>query len=239
MQLKVINSNSAGNGYILYNDKETLLIECGVMFQQIKEALNFNLKNVVGCLVTHEHGDHAKAMRAVMAAGINVYATQGTFDALNLSKEHRAIVTFEGDEFKVGNFRVRPFKAEHDVREPVGFLIYHPECGKVLFLTDSYFCKKRFVGLNNIIIEANHDLALIQDQVMLRDRIVTSHMSITTCCEMLGANDLSAVQKIILVHLSERNSDSKAFKSKVEAQTGKQVFIATPGLNIPFNKTPF
>lgn len=239
MELKVINSNSDGNCYILQNEREALIIECGVTISKIKQALNFDLKKVVGCIVTHEHGDHAKAIHDVLAAGIHVYATEGTHLATGSTKSHRAITTFAGDKFKLGGFTIRPFEAEHDVREPVGFHIEHEECGKVLFLTDSYYCRYTFAGLNNIIIEANHDQALITDPKFLRDRVITSHMSIKTCREMLAANDLSAVQKIVLIHLSDRNSNAKDFQKQVQEQTGKPVFIAQPDLVIPFNKKPF
>lgn len=239
MQLTVINSNSLGNAYILSNEKEALLIECGVNFNTIKQHLDFDLKKVVGCIVTHNHGDHAKSIQHVMAAGINVYATDGTFRALGVANSHRAIVTFAHDKFKVGGFEIRPFDVEHDVPEPVGFHIEHEECGKVLFLTDSFYCKYSFSGLSNIIIEANHDQALIKDAKFLRDRVITSHMSIKTCRELLASSDLSKVQKIVLIHLSERNSNGKDFKYQVEQQTGKQVYIAEPGLKITFDKTPF
>src|SRR4051812_9847252 len=106
MKLIVIGSNSAGNAYILENDQEALLIECGFMFNKIKHALNYKLKKVVGCIVTHEHGDHAKGIHQVLAAGINVYATEGTLRALHVESHHRVVPTFSGDEFKVGGFRI-------------------------------------------------------------------------------------------------------------------------------------
>ena len=44
MRLKIINSNSTGNAYILQPDEgKSLLIECGVQFDKIQKALNFNL----------------------------------------------------------------------------------------------------------------------------------------------------------------------------------------------------
>jgi len=56
MVLSVINSNSKGNGYILENDNEALLIECGCRLLDVKKALDFNISKVVGCLISHEHG---------------------------------------------------------------------------------------------------------------------------------------------------------------------------------------
>lgn len=246
MQLTVIGSSSKGNAYILHNEQEALLIECGVHFTDIKKHLNFNLKKVVGCLVTHEHGDHAKSIKDVMAAGINVYATEGTFRALGVTASHRAVTTFYGDQFKVGGFRVMPFEVKHDVEEPAGFLLFHPECGKVVFITDTYYCPAKFSGLNNIIIEANYCKNILDNKVgngsmdpkFLKDRVITSHMSLQTCKQTLAANDLTNVMNIVLIHLSDRNSDEKRFKTEVEEQTGKLVHIADTGLTIPFNKQP-
>jgi len=246
MQLHVINSNSLGNAYILENSEEALLIECGVNFKLIKQALNFDLEKVVGCIVTHEHGDHAKAIGEVLAAGIYVYASWGTHEALATSTHHRAKVVYVGKSFQIGNFRVMPFDVKHDVAEPFGYLIQHPETGTILFLTDSYYCEYNFPGLNNIIIEANHCTDILHKRVQegmspkfLRDRVITSHMSIRTCKEALASYDLSAVNNVVLIHLSDGNSDAGRFKKEVEEQTGKVVYVAEPGLNISFNVTPF
>lgn len=249
MQLTVINSNSQGNAYILQSSTgEALLIECGVLFERIKQSLGFNLKAVSGCIITHEHKDHCKAVLDVIAAGINVYATQGTHEAMGTAKSHRAIVTFDQDAFNVGSFRIKAFAIKHDCAEPVGYLIWHEECGTVLFITDSYYVEYNFssIKLNNIIIEANYCQKILDRKLeegstikMLRDRVIESHMSLATCKETLSYNDLSAVNNIVLIHLSDGNSDEVRFKREVEEQTGKQVYIARPGLKINFNKQPF
>lgn len=246
MELKVINSNSTGNAYILENSQEALLIECGVRFERIKQALNFNYRKVVGCLLTHEHGDHAKSIADVQKVGIKVYASEGTHKALNTFGHHRSMVIKGGGEYKIGRFTVRPFDTKHDVAEPLGFLIHHPETGVVLFLTDSYFSEYKFAGLNNIIVEANYCQTILDQRLaagvnpkFLRDRVIVSHMSLDTCKKLLRANDLSAVNNIVLIHLSDGNSHEERFKREVEEATGKPVWIAVPGLNIPFNKKPF
>jgi phosphoribosyl 1,2-cyclic phosphodiesterase len=247
MILHVINSNSKGNSYILTSDNgEVLLIECGVRFEKIKRALNFQLNRVAGCILTHEHADHSKAIHEVLSAGINVWASKGTHEECNTSAHHRARVTADGHVFQVGSFKVMAFDVQHDVKEPLGFLIHHSESGNVLFLTDTYYVKNTFKNLHNIIIEANYCQGIVDDRVArgtnpkyLRDRVLESHMSIDTCKKTLAANDLSKVNNIVLIHLSDGNSDAVRFKKEVEEQTGKIVHIADAGLNISFNKKPF
>lgn len=239
MNLKIIGSSSAGNAYGLENDREALLIEAGVNLKKIKQALNFNVYKVVGCLVTHSHQDHCRAAKDVLNAGIRLYATGREILAMGLPAHHRLNVIEAGHEFKVGNFRVLPFEIKHDTPEPVGFLINHTDCGNVLFLTDSYYSPFVFSGLNNLIVECNHSIELLSDQpAFLRNRIAKSHMSINTLKDLLRANDLSRVNKIVLIHLSDNNSNSLIFNNEIKELTGKNVHIAESGYTFNLNKTP-
>jgi len=56
---------------------------------------------------------------------------------------------------------------------------------------------------------------------------------------MLSANDLSQVNNIVLIHLSDSNSDEIQFQNEVSELTGKNVTVASNGMTINFNKTPF
>jgi phosphoribosyl 1,2-cyclic phosphodiesterase len=247
MQLHIINSNSAGNGYILEaNNGEAILIECGVRFQKIKEALDFRLDRVAGALVTHKHGDHCISINDVLDKGIKVYATFKEHDAMGTRNHHNAMCVVKKHPFNVGSFEVIAFEVKHDTPDPVGYLIRHAECGTVLFLTDTVYSPYTFDGLNNIIVEANYCEKILaarldagEEPEKVRDRVITSHMSIDNCIDLLHANDLSAVNNIVLIHLSNRNSHAKQFHQRVEQATGKQVTIADAGVSINFDLTPY
>ena len=242
MKLRIIGTGSKGNAYILSNGDEALLIEAGVNIKEIKQALDFDYSKVVGCIVTHRHGDHAKSINEVMKLGIDTYALKDVFhyDGYPRQKE----IT-PRESFQVGNFKILPFDVKHDV-PCVGFLIEHKDCGKVLFLTDTYYCKYTFPGLNNIIIEANYSKEIIDkkygpdsDKEFLRNRILKSHFSLANCKDMLKANDLRQVNNIVLIHLSDSNSDEKQFHKEVSELTNKNVHVASNGMVIDFKKTPF
>lgn len=246
MNLKIIGTGSKGNAYILENENEALLIECGVSVNDIKKALNFNLTKVVGCICTHEHFDHSKAIYDVMKLGIDMYASKGTLEKRFVFSLPRATMIKSKETVQIGNFKVMAFDVKHDAAEPLGFLIEHPDCGKVLFLTDTYYCSYTFPGLNNIIIEANYSKEIIDrkygadsDKEFLRNRILKSHFSLQNCKDMLSANDLSQVNNIVLIHLSDSNSDEKQFHQEVTELTGKNVTVASNGMVITFRKTPF
>jgi len=246
MQLTVLNSGSKGNCYLLTSSScETLIIEAGVKISTVKQALDFDLDNISGCIVTHEHLDHSKGMRDYLVAGIDVYTSQGTIDAKKI-KHHRLHAIETKTPNKIGSYKVIAFDVIHDCNQPYGFLINHPECGNVLFITDSAYVSYKFPNLNQVIIEANYSLKKIQEKVysgaimeFLHNRIINSHMSIETACDILQATDLKAVNNIMLIHLSDSNSDARMFKNVVSDTTGKNVHIADKGLKINFSLTPF
>jgi phosphoribosyl 1,2-cyclic phosphodiesterase len=247
MKLKVIGSSSSGNAYLLENDREALLIECGVRFEKIKQAVNYRISKIAGCIVSHEHKDHCKAVGEVLGAGINVWASMGTHKAIGTLDHRRACCAYnEGytAPFYVGNgFKVLPFKTKHAAAEPLGFLINHEETGTVLFLTDTVYSPYTFRGLNNVIVEANYCediLAANKDLAeKYRHHVLEGHLSIQNCKELLRANDLSQVNNIVLIHLSNGHSDEVRFKREVEELTAKNVTVADAGKEIHFGKTPF
>ncbi len=247
MRLIVISSSSAGNCYILENNQEALLIECGVKINKIKQALGFKMSKVVACLVTHEHKDHCIAIKDVIASGIRVCTSAGTAKACGIDSSHRYMQIEKQKKFKVGGFTVLPFDVKHDAMEPMGFIIHHDETGKVLFLTDTYYVPYTFKGLNNIIVEANYSQEIIDQKVrdgaspeFLRNRVLQSHMSLDTCKQLLKANDLSQVNNIVLIHLSDSNSNAEQFKREIESCSGKNVHVADAGVVIEnFKKSPF
>lgn len=245
MTLHVIGTGSFGNCYLLSaSTGETLIIECGVRFNDIKKALKFNMRNVVGCITTHQHQDHCKGAKELTAAGINLYCLKETSDTFKF-QNHRIINIQPNKLLTLGDFKILPFNVKHDV-PCLGFLIFHKECGKTLFLTDTYMVTQRFQGLNNIIIEANYDDSIINERlnkgVMQQwrgNRLIKSHMSLDTCLGVLNANDLSAVHQIVLVHLSDTNSHAENFLQAVREFTQKTVHVASKGLILNFNITPF
>lgn len=112
--------------------------------------------------------------------------------------------------------------------------------GNTVFLTDLVYSKYLFPSVNNWLIEANYDEELVNSSNgFLSQRIVNSHLSLQNCIKLLQANDLSKTNNVVLIHLSERNSNAKEFKRKVSEATNKFVTIAEPNLVIDFNISPF
>lgn len=248
MKLTVLASGSKANCYVIQNNSEALIIEAGVSFKEVQKSLDFNISKVAGCLITHEHSDHCKYVNSFLKYEIDVYASIGTISKLNISKNKKPIELIKYQCNKIGNFLVFPFDTNHDyeekVKEPIGFYIMHKEIGSLLFATDTYYLKDTFPNLNFIMIEANYITSILDDNYKkgviddyLYRRIKRSHMSLDTLITTLKANDLTNVHKIVLLHLSDNNSEKQIMKRTVELATGKQTYIAEKNLVININKS--
>ena len=76
MEIKTLASGSTGNAYLVGDGTTTLLLECGISMRELMRRSRFTLSRVDACLITHEHGDHARAVHDVMARGIPVYCSE-------------------------------------------------------------------------------------------------------------------------------------------------------------------
>lgn len=242
MKLKTLGTGSSGNCYLLKPEKgQSLIIDCGVNFKKVKEAMEFDLSSICGAIQTHSHGDHSKFTKDFVNAGINVYMSAQNQKEIKL-KSHRIITIEANEQLYVGDFKIKPFEVNHDVY-CFGFLIHHPECGTTLYLTDTSYSNYIFKGLNNLIIECNYSEDILETKLngkgFLRDRIIGSHLSLETLLEMLAKNDLSKVNNIVLIHLSDTNSNAVDFKNIVKKATNCNVTVAEAHQEINFDEYPF
>lgn len=232
IEITSFGSGSKGNAYRVTDGVTPLLLECGIKYREIQKGFEFRMSEVAGCLLTHEHGDHSKSVKDVLKAGINVYASQGTIDSLGITN-HRFKPVKALQQFQLGTWTIMPFDTEHDVSEPLGYLMANQDGDKLLFATDTYYIKYRFPGLTHILVECNYSLKILDQNILegrvpqvMRKRLIRSHFSLENVKEFFKANDLSKVQEIWLLHLSDTNSDAELFKKEIMALTGKMVIVA-------------
>lgn len=245
MKLRVIGSNSSGNCYVLDGETEALVIECGCPLKDIKQAIDWKVEKIVGACVTHRHSDHSKYIHEILWAGIRVLALRDVFEEKNVTSHPFAIEIKPNKGYKVGGFKIQPFYVHHDV-PCVGYIIQHSELGKLLFVTDTAAMGYKIDGLTNIMIEANYADDIVDSNiengnlsVAMRNRLFGSHLSIDTAKRVLERQNLSQVENIILIHLSNGNSNEKRFIREVIELTGKHAYAANKGMAINLHQTPF
>jgi phosphoribosyl 1,2-cyclic phosphodiesterase len=233
MDIQVLASGSSGNCYKVSDGQTSLLLECGISYKEIQKKLNFKLYEIDGCLVSHEHGDHSKAIMELLKSGIDVYTSKGTA-ALFENDIFKAIHVEAEKQFQVGTFDILPFDTQHDAAEPLGFILYSRTTKeKLLFATDTYYVKYRFGSLNYIMVECNYAIDILRANseagrlsLALKNRLLQSHFGLGNVKKFLQSNDLSKVKEIYLLHLSDGNSDKTRFKREIQELTGKPVIIA-------------
>lgn len=232
IEVKVLASGSKGNCYRVTSGNVPLLLECGIPWKAIQRGLDFKTSELAGCLVSHGHKDHCKAAEDVMRVGIDCYMSQGTADVLGASG-HRVKIIEPLKQFAVSGWAILPFETQHDCDGSLGFLLANQDGEKLLFITDSYYCKYKFAGINVIMIECNHSYDILDQNVAngslpltMKNRLIQSHFSLENVKEFLKANDLSKVREIHLIHLSDGNSDEERFKREIQELSGKPTFIA-------------
>ena len=220
MRLKIIGTGSSGNCYLLTtNTEETLILDAGLRIAEIKKGLNWDLRHVFGCLVTHEHKDHNKSMNDLENIGVQIFAPYRN----------------DGVKFKAP-WKVRAFdltdlndkwmhtNGDGSECQCYGFWIQHPEMGTMIYVTDTELIKWRFKDVNHILLGVNYDPKLLPSDDAKTNHVVRGHMSIDTACDFVKANASDKLQNVIMCHLSNENADAGKFIEKMKA--------VVPGVNV-------
>lgn len=188
-------------------------MECGLSRKKLQQLTGFKLTAFDTCIVSHEHKDHSHCAADLVAAGLPVYMSQGTADALGLET---VSAVQHGEQFTVGSIDVVPFNTFHDAAEPLGFLFKSRCDGDVLaFATDTVNLAYQFPGVNILAIEANYDREILDRSEKLPDkvrhRITNSHFEIDDLCRYLRTLDLTQCRELYLLHLSDAMSNEGRF----------------------------
>jgi phosphoribosyl 1,2-cyclic phosphodiesterase len=232
IEIQTLASGSKGNAYRIHDGRTSLLLECGIPWKRIQQELRFKTSDISGCLISHSHLDHCKSIKEVARAGINIYLSQGTKDEIGI-QHHRVKPVDEKKQFQVGTWLVLPFGVEHDTSSPYGYLLANQAGEKLVFITDSFYCRYKFDGLTHVMIEANYSTDILQENIsagrvppVMKKRLMRSHFSLEHVKDFLNSNDMQRVQEIWLLHLSDNNSDEERFKREIMELTGKVVYVA-------------
>ncbi len=237
MKIKVLGSSSKGNCYIIGNDTDAILLECGLPFKEIQKGLDFKLQHVKACVVSHEHGDHFKAHKDILQCGIPLYCSKGTAESKELTQERYETIQ-HGSIRTIHNWTVRAFLVDHDAAEPLGFIVEHPDAGKILFVTDTYILRYDLSKWNFdcIMIEANYCEEIADEMrqskkgnAYVEKRRLKQHMSFQTALKTLEKLSIKPSCKIVLIHLSDGMTDAKRFERVTQEKFGVPTVCTEPG----------
>ena len=191
-------------------------------YKKLKTLCGFSTAELAACLISHEHKDHSACAKDLLAAGMPVYMSSGTAEALELEGAvlDAAQAVEHGRQMSVGTIDIVPFATFHDAKEPLGFLLRSRTDGEVVvFATDTVNLAYQFPGVNILAVEANYDKYILERcermPEKVRHRITNTHMEIDVLCDYLRSLDLSSCREIYLLHLSDGTSHEGHFINKV------------------------
>ena len=247
MKLTVLASGSAGNGYVLEGRTSALIIECGVSPERAFRETGIQPSKVSGVLVSHEHGDHAAYLERYCRLGMPVFASVGTLRARNACAFPRVFALAADRPAQVGDFYIMPFAVQHDATEPLGFFVRGPEIGRLMFITDAARIPWDHVDIcmDTIMVEANWSEEILdgrvargEEEISRAARIKETHLSLEQACKLVREIDGPALRNVVLLHLSDRNSDAALFAAQTrKAVRLADVHVARPGLSIELSST--
>lgn len=229
LDIQTLATGSSGNAYRISDGSSALLIEAGLPIKKLQAATGFSLSSLAGVLITHEHGDHARAAKDLISAGIPTYMSKGTAAAIE-AEGYRLLTPLKAQQ--IGSFHVMPFPVQHDALEPVGFLIISNRTeAKLLYITDTASVDYRFTGVTHLMIECNFIAEILDEQKgegieFQRRRLYRNHMELRTAVRFAKTLDKKTLQEIHLLHLSERNADEELMKKEMQKATGAAVYVA-------------
>ena len=256
MNICVLGSTSYGNCTAVWNETDSILIDCGLKFRQTEanlHSLGLSLEKLTAVLVTHCHADHVSdiMVKKLCAAGIPLLCHLSVRIPLvkrshvcRDAAESGLLRTFGDTWFSMSSFAVQSFPVSHDAPGGCfGFKIYEKRNGlmrKFTIATDLGCVPdevySHFINSDVIVIESNHDRDMLENSdraYWLKKRIREAHLSNDECTVFLQRIMNSSEKPpsvIVLAHISDDCNSHSLVLSACNAagieQNGTDIILA-------------
>ena len=238
-----IASGSSGNSIYFGNEHTHILIDAGISNKRIEKGmadLGLKVSDLSAILITHEHVDHISGLKALSKKyKIPIYASKGTIEFIRqkgiIYEADGLIHTIDTKEdFSISDISVKAFPISHDAIEPVAYRL-SSEGHSVAVATDMGTYDDRIIeelrGLDAIILEANHDIRMLEVgpyPYHLKRRILgdKGHLCNEHAGRLLSSILHDGIKHIFLGHLSkENNYASLAYETvKLEVDASECIY---------------
>lgn len=215
----VLGSGSAGNCALVETPQTRLLIDGGLSARQIAvrlEQCGVTPQQIDGILLTHEHCDHAGALRVwCKQFSTPIYCNRLTAESLQHDLAESRVdwkMFVTGSAFTIKDLTIETFPVPHDAVEPCGFVLHHGS-DALGVLTDlgvaTKLVQERVRAAQTLLIETNHDEKLLQNDTKrpwsVKQRIMSRHGHLSNAAAAEVVAELLAGQRLrraVLGHLS-------------------------------------
>lgn len=146
------------------------------------------------------------------------------------------------ETFKIGCFTIQSLPLKHNV-ECYGYIIRHPEFGKLLFATDCSEFMYKVKDVNHMMIECNYDKEYVLQNAMnghFSQSASENHLELKDCLDAIEANNNLALENVFLIHMSSCNCDSRnALREAKNILPVDNVFVVNAGDVFELKKEEF
>lgn len=250
IEIVSVGSSSSGNSYIIMTEGRTIIADVGLPARTIIAALDRLGKDpadVDAVLITHEHIDHVKSVRAIARKCTNAvfYASRGTVECTENFRyvpDERRILLSAGEIVRLDNdddMEIAAFPLSHDAAEPLGFTVVSGG-EKLAIVTDTgVVSDEMYAAISDadyLVFEANHDVDMLMFgeypyPVKVRIKGEKGHLSNDYAGEVLACilSDRKSARaqgplSILLAHLSFHNNAPLFARQTVEDALGAAGF---------------
>ena len=198
------------------------------------QRVGVELGALVGVVLTHEHGDHARgAGRVARTAGCPVYASGGTLaalaDRLGDVRRHRIE---PHRPLSIGPFSLTACHTSHDAAAPMAFVVSTGDAklGLAYDLGRPTTAVRYLLrDVTTLLLEANHDEIMLRTgnyPAAVRERIAGArgHLSNRAAAEFLTELIHDGLESVVLVHISDRCNRPDLARSEVERALASRRF---------------
>ena len=216
--MAALGSGSRGNGLLVEHGDTCLLVDCGFSLRGTVhrlQALGRVAEDLSAILVTHEHSDHIKGVKALSNRyQLPVYMTYGTARHRSVTQLERRHLIRGQDSFDIGDISVQAVTVPHDASEPCQY-VFEAAGQRVGVLTDLGHVTPRvqqsYSHCDSLFIESNHDERMLAEgsyPAALKRRVGGNwgHLSNRQTRDFLQGICLERLQHLVVGHISEQNN---------------------------------
>lgn len=222
MKFCSLYSGSTGNSLFVQGNETKILVDAGVSAKKVVEALNsidVDVNDINAIIVTHEHIDHIRSIGTLAKKyDIPIYASLGTWNGI---ENEKLVVNIEnknyfkiGEEFEIGDLKIKSFSTSHDAMDPCGFSI-KSDNKKISIATDLGEITKDVMGnlksSKFVLLESNYDpevLRFCSYPYSVKTRIagIKGHLSNNEAGKTISELVENGLNKVMLGHLSKESN---------------------------------
>ena len=216
IRFAVLGSGSSGNAAVIEAGGLRLMVDAGLSARQLTQRLaqiDLQPEQIDGILLTHEHGDHVRGLKAFAGKhAMPVFSSHLTAQCLRAELPQVRWKTFErGQSFTLGELNVQTFATAHDAVEPLGY-VFSASGRRLGLLSDAGHVTPGMVqslsGCHGLFLEANYDASLLEADhrrpwaIKERIRNAHGHLSNEQTADLVARVAHPELRCIILGHLS-------------------------------------